>query len=239
MKNTALIIVIYNTADFITKQIETIRRFCKDDLDIIIIDNSTDKDVSEALRYRIRDFGCIYEKTQAASGDPSLSHAFAANFAYGRYRDSYEYMFYLDHDAFVIKDFSVKEILGDKVMAGMAQTKPSGKTYLWPGCLLLNNTIIDKNLVDFSPNIPFGLDTGGNLYKLFDQYGKDRIVFFNEYHHENIHFKRPYYNVYSIIGEDQFLHFIAGSNWQKLNDADHTERISTLMAILEEKLSNG
>lgn len=237
MKNTAVIIVIFNVADLVVKQIECIRRFCKDDPDIIIIDNSTNKEVSEAIVYRIRDLNCIYEKTQAASGDPSLSHAFAANFAYGRYRDSYDYMFYLDHDAMPIKEFSMKEILGDKVMAGMAQTKPSGKTYIWPGCTFINNTIIDKNLIDFSPNIPFGLDTGGNLYKVFDHYGKDRFVFFNEHHHENIHFKKQHYNFYSIIHDGVFMHWINGSGWSTmLTKEENAERLSTLMVCLNEKI---
>lgn len=236
---TAIIIVIYNVDLFIVKQIECIKRFCKDEHQIIIIDNSTIPEVSEAIKYRIREIDCIYKKTQANSGDPSLSHSFAANFAYWKYKDSYSLVFFLDHDAFPIKDFSVKEILGDKVIAGMAQTKPSGKTYIWAGCLMLNNGVVEKELVDLSPNSEYGLDTGGNTYKIIDKYGLENCVFFNEHYHENVHFKIPHYNFYSIIHDGVFMHFIAGSNWQKTNENEHAERISTLMVCLGEEITKG
>lgn len=244
MKKTAIVIVVYNTAEYVVKQHETIKRFCKDDPDIIIIDNSDKPEVSEAILYRIRDLGCIYEKTNPASGNPSWGHSFAANFAYGKYRYLYSHMFFLDHDCFPIKEFSMIEILGDKVMAGMAQTRASeatsvsGKTYIWPGCLMINNEKVDPSLVDFSPNHEFNLDTGGNLYKVIEKYGLDQFVFFNEHYFENIHFKKVHYNMYAIIKDGLFMHFIGAGNWMKLPEEENIERLSGLMAILEERLKN-
>ena len=237
MKDTAIIIVVYNTAEFIVRQLECVDRFCKDKYQIIIIDNSTIPEVSEVIQYRIRETGCVYEKTQANSGDPSLSHAFAANFSYWKFKDTYDYIFYLDHDAFPIMEFSVKEILGEKIIAGMAQTKSSGKTYIWAGCLMVNNANIDKDIVDLAPNVEFGLDTGGNTYKIIEHYGLEKCVFFNEHYYENIHFKVPRYNFYSIINDGMFLHFIAGSNWNKINSEEYQERMSTLMVCLGEEIT--
>lgn len=234
----AILIVVYNTDSFIIKQIETIRRFCKDSPDIIIIDNSTIQEVTDTLLYRIQNLDCIYHKTNASSGDPSLSHAFASNWAYWKYKDEYDYMMFMDHDLFSIKEFSIPEVLLGKKMAALGQTKPSGKTYLWPGALFIDNTQIDKELVDFSPNIPLGLDTGGNLFELIDKYGKEEFVFLNERYEENMHYTKLHYNSYAIIADGLFMHFINGSRWnQSLSIEDQAARISGLMAILNEKIS--
>lgn len=238
MKKTALIIVVYNTAEFIVKQVETIRRFCKDAPDIIIIDNSNIPEVSEAILYRIRDLKCIYDKTNSSSGNPSLSHAFAANFAYFKYHKSYDVLFFIDHDLFPVKEFSILEILGNKLIAGMAQTKPSGKTYMWPGCFMISSNV-ESELVNFNPNSEYGLDTGGNLYILIEKYGKEYCVFFNEHYNENIHFKKIHYNVFSVIADGLFYHWVNGSGWStSLTKEENLERLSGLMAILEERINH-
>jgi len=235
MKKTAIIIVVYNTADFLVKQIECIRKFCADKPDIIIVDNSDFPDVTAALLYRLENKDCIYLKTNSASGNPSLSHAFAANLAYHKYYSDYDHLLFLDHDAFLIKELSIKEVLGTKVAVGMGQGRPSGKKYFWPGCLFLNSTLLGDN-VDFSPNGQYGLDTGGNLYKLIEQYAPENIGFLNEHYGENMHYTKLHHNVYSIIGDGMVMHFIAGSNWQKASEEDHNARISGLMVILNEKI---
>lgn len=237
MKDTAIVIVCYNNADTIVRMHECIKQFCKDEYDIIIVDNSTKQEVTDAIVYRIRDLGCIYEKTNANSGDGSASHAFAANMAYWKYKDSYEYFMFLDFDNFPIAPFSVKELLGEKVIAGMGQTKPSGKTYMWAGCVCFNNNKVDKNLIDFSTNGEFGLDTGGNLYKVIESVGLEQCKFFNEHYSENIHFKKPRYNFYSIIHDGIFMHWVGSSNWIGLTEEEHQERMSTLMVCLGEEIT--
>jgi len=230
--NVAIVIVVYNVSDLIVKQIECINTFCVDNYDIIIIDNSDDKDNTDAILYRLRDIKHTYIKTFAHTGDPSMSHAFAANFAYLKYNASYDYMLFLDHDCFPITGFSVIDILCTKIMGGLGQTKPSGKTYLWPGCFVIDNKKVDTKKVDFSPNRQFGLDTGGNLYAIIDKAGLESIQFFDEAFHENIMFT-AHYNFYSIIN-NMFMHFINGSNWNPLNNKDkHQERLSSLLAILQ------
>ncbi len=228
-----IVIVVYNTAALIVKQVECIKKYCKDEYDIIIIDNSTDKAATDAIRYYNRELKCYYYKTNAATVNGSNSHAFACNFSYNRLKDSYKYFLYLDHDNFPVKDFSVSKILKGKIMGGLAQGA-NEKSYFWAGCVMFNNSKIESNFIDFSTNNQYRLDTGGNLYKIIDKYGRDNCVFFSEAYYQNAHFSGTAYNFYSMIYDETFMHFINSSNWAKATN--NQERINSLLNILETKI---
>src|SRR3989304_6821415 len=177
-KMTAIIIVTYNVPDLILHQAKHLKHFCKDDYELIIVDNSTNQDAIDAIAYHAKELGCELIKTNSATLMGSDSHAFAANTAYHliHSRNYYDRYFFLDHDCFPVKPFSVKEILQDKEIAGLGQTRKD-KTYFWAGCVMFQHY---TEFIDFSTNHEFGLDTGGNLYKVIDKYGKDRCTFFSE-----------------------------------------------------------
>lgn len=228
--NVGIIIIAYNNSSLIRKQHECINKFCKDSFEIIVIDNSSDTTIAKEINYHCEVLKITYIKTNASSVNGSSSHAFAANLSYLKLKDSFDYLFYLDHDCFPVKDFSVKEILGDKLFAGLGQGKL--KKYFWPGCVMWNNSAIDKSLIDFSPNSEFKLDTGGNFYKAIDSY-PEALVFFNENHVQNPHFNKSFYNFYAMINDEMFMHFLNSSNWN--GSAHNTERINSLINILNEK----
>ena len=116
-----IVIVTYNNANLIVKQVECLKKFCKDDFEVIIIDNSTKESVVEAIQYYNQTLKCKYYKTHAASKNGSSSHAFACNLSYLKLKDKYKYLFYLDHDNFLVKEFSVINTLKDKVIAGLGR----------------------------------------------------------------------------------------------------------------------
>lgn len=222
---TAIVIITYNCHQIFLKQIERIKRHCKDNYDIIIIDNSTDLKAINHIKYHSKVQGCEYVKCNASSFNGSASHAFAANLSYIMLKDRYSHFFYLDHDCFPIKDFSVVEILGEKQFAGIGQEK--SRTYLWPGCLMFKQ----NEDIDFSPNHFLKLDTGGNLYIAMEKAGSDQIISFNELHQQNPEFNKNMYNFYSLINDSMFMHFINASGWNPNKDQD--ERINSLLNILE------
>lgn len=222
-----IVIIAYNTPDLLRKQVEMIRRFCKDEHEIVVIDNSSDGLAAKAIKYHSEDMNCVYIRSKSASFNSSDSHSFAANLSYSILKDRYSYFLYLDHDCFPIKDFSVEATLGEKIAAGIGQEKH--KLYLWPGCLMIRNIDEAKNLLDFS--VSPGLDTGGGLYVLIERFGKERFIFFDEQHCQNPGFNKSKYNFYSLINNGQFLHFINGSNWSGSND--HQERLNSLINVLD------
>ena len=231
MKNkTGIFIVTYNAPTLLPLQVDRIVRHCKDDFELVIVDNSTDKDAAEAIHYHAIRLGCSYLRTQAGSKGGSESHAFACNVSYQREGRKYAYVLYLDHDNFPVKDFSVVDMLGDNVIAGLGQNK--SKTYMWPGLVMLNNQHLDPIKVDFSCSREYMLDTGGMLFTIIEQF-PDRAVFFDEAYCENPHFPTPPYNYYAMLAGGVFMHFVNGSNWNKQGNND--ERVNSLINILSEK----
>lgn len=201
---------------------EFIAKNCLDDFEIIIIDNSTNEHAIHNIKYHSIKLGLKYIKTNATSLNGSSSHSFAANLSYQMFKNDYEYFFYLDHDCFPIKEFSVIDILNGKEFAGVGQSK--SKTYLWPGCLMFKQ----NDEIDFSPNHELRLDTGGNLYKLITE---DNTIFFNEFYQQNPDFNKSFYNFYSLINDSMFMHFLNASGWN--NTENNEERINSLINILD------
>ena len=224
MPNVGIIIVTFNAPNLLVRQLEYLRRFCKDDYQVIIVDNSSDKAAAAAIKYHAGN--SIYLRSGAKSFGGSESHAFAASLGYTKFKDSYDYLFFADHDLFPFKPFSVVEILNGKLMAGLGQEK--SKTYFWPGCFMFNA----KQVKDLDLGTAPGLDTGGGTWKAIEEHGLDNCVFLSESYEQNPYFNKSKYDFYSVIGE-VFMHFVAASNWNKQND--HEERINSLFNVLEEK----
>lgn len=230
---TGIIIITFNLDHRIfILQVESLQKFCKDEFTIEVFDNSTDEEKAEAVRYHAERLGIIYKRTIPGTRDASQSHAFSANYSYLKLKESYDYFFYLDHDVIAVKDFSVVEILGDKVVGGMVHGW-HGTKYFWPGCLMWNNNTINKDLIDFTPNHDMRTDTGGGTYKIIEEYGLENCIEFDEIGCENPLFNTQPYNFYMMIYKQTFMHFLCASNWRNVSDND--KRLNTLMSIAIEK----
>lgn len=228
-----IVVITFNIpVDVYLLQVAAIKKFCKDDFTILVVDNSSDPERAEHIRYHCSIEKIELIKTFSGSHGTSDSHAFASNFAYNKFKDEYGLLFFLDHDCIPVRDFSVKEILsGGHIAAGIGQDKQ--KRYMWPGCFMLNNNAVDRDIVDFSPNGEYGLDTGGNLYLIIEKHGEENFIFFNESYHQNPGYVSKDYGHYSMINNEMFLHFVAGSNW--INKADNQQRIDSLINVVKEK----
>ena len=228
-----IIVITYNlSSEIFLLQIAALRKFCKDDFVIEVIDNSSDLELAEHIRYHAEQLGINYYKTFASSKNGSDSHSFAANFAHHKLKDQYEYLFYIDHDLVPMFDFSVVDILaGGHIAAGLGQG--AKKKYMWPGAFMVALERINRDLVDFSPNAEFGLDTGGNLYKIIEQYGQENCIFFNESYHQNPNFNGHYFNHISVINNGMFYHCVNASNWS--GSQRHEERMNAFVNIVKEK----
>lgn len=227
--DNAIIIIAFNDPDLIIKQVECINQFHRTAVDIIVIDNSTDQVKSESIRYHADRLKIIYKKTNSATtGSASMSHAFACNFAFDNFH--YRYMLFLDHDLFPIKKFTIKRLLDTSPYGGLEQIR-QGIKYLWGGFIILDNSQVNPDLVDFYPRNVDGvqLDTGGGFSELLKD-GQCKL--FDEVHVDNRYFSPRKGDYYAILGEVQFMHFIGGSNWMKRKD--HAERQQSLYKILQE-----
>lgn len=223
-----VIIINYNCPNLLVPQLEGLRRFCKDDYEIVVVDNSSDPEASEGVRYHSE--GCLYIRSHSGSHGGSKSHAFACNLAWMKLHENYDYLLFLDHDNLPIKDFSVVEMLKGRAMVGLGQGKV--KTYYWPGFVAFDLSKVKE--ADFSCNSEYGLDTGGNLYLSIEKAGIENCGFVGEEYFENPYFvsHNPKYNYYTVIAGG-FLHFCNGSGWEKLDRNE--ERINSLLNIVKER----
>lgn len=231
-------VVVFNLSQLIEIQINLIRRYCRDsDFEIIVIDNSNNLGIAGQVQSIADRKGVKYFKTSSIA-DFSQSHASACNFAFSTLKDNYDYLFLLDHDNFPVADFSVEAVMGSKIIAGVGQAR-GNKFYYWPGCVIINTSKVDKDLVDFSTNSHLGLDTGGNLYQIIDKYGDSECVNFDQY---NIDYTiGSYTSIYNLIQTQKymnqtfsFMHFINASNWS--GSANNDERIKALLEMLKTRV---
>lgn len=228
------VIIVYNLpVDVFLLQLEAIKKYCKDEDNVIeIFDNSTETDLAENIRYHCEIQNINYYKIFSTSKNSSDSHAWAATFAYQKLRDTYSKFLFLDHDCIPVKPYSINEILsGGHILAGIGQG--ALKKYLWVGCLFINNEAIDKDLVDFYPSQEWKLDSGGNLYRLIEKHGMESCLFFNESYHQNPYFFGQKYSHYSMINNEMFCHFVNSSQWNPT--PGNADRLRTLINIVKEK----
>lgn len=230
------VVIVYNiSAELFCLQIEAIKKFCKDDVEIMVIDNSTVMDKSIPIQYHSKLLGAAYIKTMASSADGSDSHSFAANISYQKLKNNYSYFHYLDHDCVPVRPYSVVDILGEeKVIAGIGQHETN--TFMWPGCVMWNNDKVDNSLIDFSPSHSLRLDTGAGLRHVIEKYGKDACVFFNEVYEQNPNFVDNKYGYFSSINDGMFFHVVNSSNWSK--EARHEERINSMINLIKAKIDS-
>jgi hypothetical protein len=232
----AICVIVYNlNSRVFILQMEAIKMLCTDeDYTIEVVNNSDNQELSDSIKHQAGVHGVSYREVVSGTKDPSHSHAFAANFAYQKIKDQYDAILFLDHDAIPIQKFSVIEMLGGKYIGGVLSGRELN--YFWPGCVCIDNSRIDKDLVDFSPNNDLRLDTGGELRHLKEKYGDEGCRYFDEVGAQNeamMHHKHYYF--YMLIYNKTFLHFLAGSNWP--NSEQHEKRINSLINITQTKIS--
>ncbi len=85
-----IVIISYNiNPEIFLLQIESIKKFCTDkDYTIEIVDNSSNLDAAEAIRYHAEQAGLNYTKTFSSSINSTDSHVFAANTSFNLFKDS-------------------------------------------------------------------------------------------------------------------------------------------------------
>lgn len=228
-----IIIITYNLDSRIfLLQIDAIKRFCKDDFEIKVVDNSFEKEKAKAIKYHSEQNGVSYKRTKSGSRNSSDSHCFALKFAYDLFSDKFDLFIFLDHDCIPVQPFSVLEVLGIKLMAGVGQGIT--KKYLWVGCLFINATGLDKSSIDFNYSHEHGLDSGGNLYKIIEKYGEENFIFFDEVYCEIDGFTGKH-GYYALINDGMFCHWTNGSNWEGIER--HDERMNALINITNELMN--
>lgn len=161
-----VVTIAFNSPELIRLQAEALGAFLEEDFCHIVVDNSPDADCRLHVMQAAREFGSSYLAAPANPYswiDPSVSHAFALDWAWKQIAKSTgaRVVAFLDHDVFPTQQTSVEKLLGNHLAAGYKR-RSDRRWILWPGLLVVNFSQFSKFRVSFMPRAD--TDAGGSLW---------------------------------------------------------------------------
>lgn len=219
---TGLLVIVYNIHhELFLLQRKSIEKYCKGDYELVVIDNSSDSVMSDAIRHHSE--GLRYLKTNI-DADASHSHAYAANYSFNLFYHEFDEFMYLDHDCIPYKDFSFESLINGKDAFGVEQG--FDVKYFWAGCVGWTKKI-PRELINFNPSLSNRTDTGGGFYRVLQKFACEYL---EQKGVKNELYQDEFYDFYTTI-QDTFIHFINTSNWR--NVEGNERRIQSLIEICQ------
>jgi hypothetical protein len=216
----------FNEPNYLRLQHKTFSRFCKDPHRLICINNAFDNlQQKEAIRATANELGIEHHFPQNVNNAKGgWAHQTALNWTWktlGMHNNDINIM--LDHDMFLIKDFSCSNMQEDiwAIMQGRGQHIK----YFHPAFLVMNNTLRDKETIDFTGEYIDGIacDSGGNWHHYLLKHPDLKIRGLAmpnicsdsgnlDLLPENVRAEYDEVDCLQIV-EDFMIHFRNGSNW--------------------------
>ena len=165
--NLLLITIAYNRADMIGHQLRLLPKYLSDSFRHIVVDNSSDRSVRHKIERLCKERGVGYVSLPHNFYTySSNSHGLALNWVYRHLvlAINPQYVGFLDHDVFPIRNHSILEILASQPAYGPKEVRGNA-SYLWPGFSFYQTSLLMGKNVDFKPGVMNGaiVDTGGML----------------------------------------------------------------------------
>lgn len=180
--------VAFNNDRVIDYQIKLMKKNFKDEHQHVVVDNSSDEEISKKIREICIDNDTMYIRLPKNTLFSSQSHALALNYIYRNIilkRENVRYFWFLDHDIFPIKETTILSYIKKQKMYGYLMDKERIKYArnawnLRPGFCFFDKSMSRK--FDFRPTkslFPlYALDTWGKNYKLiYKKYDKNKLQF--------------------------------------------------------------
>ena len=176
-----IIVPVYNRPDFIEMQHKTFKKFLQEDYELMMFNDANDPVMKKTIEATCRRLGitCVRVPQELHNVDPNC-HKFSASYRHGEVMQfAFEnYGFYhddivmlIDSDVFLIREFSVRNYLGDCDLFGVFQNclvpqlcflnmpkleNPQELNFRadiapWNGCLLDAGTLTDRYLLSHRP----------------------------------------------------------------------------------------
>jgi hypothetical protein len=187
-----LVIPAASSPELLLHQARLFRRYCREPLDFIVVNDAKSRadptnwwrdDIDVAIRQmsarlQLDEVGFPQEDHKSyvwergANASRRAAEAIQLGFSLAQRRFPDQKIMIVDHDIFPIKEFSLDEMLGNAVIAGIPQARKgewfkNEVSYLWTGLLLLDLPSLPRtDLIRFGCGFVRGVrtDTGGQLY---------------------------------------------------------------------------
>jgi hypothetical protein len=169
----------YNQADFVEMQYKCMRKFLRDDSELIVFNDASTVENEQDIQDICDKVGvqCVRYKPEWHSADPlnnnplaSFRHARAIQYALDHFGyDHNDSVIIMDGDAFFIRPISVRERLQDLDIFGAARGDVGGKivNYFWPPFIAFDpSKLPNRTDLKFNPSIidDYWHDTGAESY---------------------------------------------------------------------------
>ena len=217
---------VVNRLDFLEFQYYTLNKFCENEFQFCVIDDSSDINLSfEFQRFCLENEISYYKKPSNNFLNPADACADAIQWTYENIIQKVypNYLiFYIDSDMFLIDSFNFDEKLNNEFLGGVKQIRDH-IVYPWNGLMFLNmekinkldpdlnfrNTSIDGVLTDVGGGIHYYLKKHNIQFYSFD------TVYPKFFDNINLHkFQLTKGFNFELHYKKKFLHFRAGTNWQ-------------------------
>lgn len=233
----------FNEPEFLRFQYLTFKKFLKDEHKLICINNAVEGGVRENIKTTAKDMGIDHYIPQNVDHSMyGLSHQSALNWTWKNLiSQNNDINIIVDHDMFAINEFSCTNL--EKDIYGIEQSRGYVK-YFHPGFMILNNTLTEKDKIDFYGGEIEGhnCDTGGQWHYYLQNHPDLKIVWLPLNDIKSIHNNLDYipkeaqkgyderYNFQIVM--DFIFHFRIGSNWIHLKGNDLKRRKEQLYQTL-------
>jgi len=238
-----VVTIAFNNPELIRLQAAALSAFLEDDFCHIVVDNSPDSDCRSQVMRAAKEFGCTYLAAPANPYswiDPSVSHAFALDWAWKQLarRARAKVVAFLDHDVFPTRPGSLEKLLGGHLAAGYKRESDQ-HWLLWPGLLVVDFSQLSQFRVSFMPRAD--TDAGGSLWwTVYSRVATEKLRFFNRtsvaFGDTSKRFGDGSPGEFHIF-EEGWVHLIDGSGWGdgvgKLDRLPVEGKSSNLQKILD------
>lgn len=235
--------VAYSKPEFITLQYAQLKKHCKDDFELIIINNAKDdvidKEISEICKiYNLQMISSPRDHKIA-----NVSHFTAINFAldnYAKKDNNVDITVIIDNDVFPFKDFTFNNLLGNSEVGAVYQQRQDETIeYLHPIFSMISNKV-DMSTLDYTWKTY--TDCGGRTDDFIKQFNLkpnwikhtaaidiETDYIFTQNNQVQFPYKKEYRS--QIIGGCMF-HYYRGDNWDEQRPEYHTEKFKFLLYFL-------
>lgn len=158
----------------------------------------------------------------------------------------------LDSDMFPVEDMSFAELLGDNDIAAVyreCHNEENKIDYLWNALMIFDaSKLPDKNKIDFHLSTVNGVrtDVAGKLYYWLQKNPQLKIKYLKltDFSAETMKsmlpekYRETYVNEWGCHFLESLLHYRAGSNWEKRDDAYVAKKKAFLNSLMEDILND-
>lgn len=237
--------------DFIKLQFESLKQFCKDEFELIIMNNGSSNERISQIESEAKSLNLMHHFIENPNhSDPTIACAYPINQTLNKFIKKEKnaiLSIIMDSDMFMIQPFSFINFIEDYEISAVKQKRGDNVKYIWNGIVIINHkTIQHLDELDFGYQIINGqhTDVGGNTHFFFQKYPNTKLK--NILHTSHIHPKNKNLKVlpkdllleYDIdfcceLYANSIFHYGRGSNWDGMPQNYHELKTEFLHKVIQ------